>query len=254
MCDAAAALARHIRYTGAGTVEFLVDGEGDAASFFFLEMNTRLQVEHPVTEAITGLDLVHAQLAIASGEPLPWGEVSARGHAIECRIYAEDPANDFLPQAGRLAVYREPRGPGLRVDGGVVEGGEVTVYYDPLLAKLVARGETREMARRRAIAALEHYPVLGIRTNIPFLVRVLESDRFREGRIDTGYLDADGAALRQDEGRRGLAPAIAAAVAARSAEGGQREAGGRLASAPSGLRAPAETSADPWTRLRDWRM
>jgi acetyl-CoA carboxylase biotin carboxylase subunit len=260
MCEAAVALARHIGYAGAGTVEFLVEGEGDAASFYFLEMNTRLQVEHPVTEAITGLDLVHAQLVVASGGPLPWapGAIEARGHAIECRVYAEDPAADFLPQAGTLAVYREPRIPGVRVDGGVAEGGEVTVYYDPLLAKLIAHGETREMARRRAIEALKQYVVLGIRTNIPFLVRVLESDRFREGRVDTSYLDADGAALREPT-RRGLAPAIAAAVVAElqpatpPANGGR---GGPPAAATGAWPMPSDArgTADPWLRLQGWRM
>jgi acetyl-CoA carboxylase biotin carboxylase subunit len=249
MCDAAAALARHIGYSGAGTVEFLVEGEGDLASFYFLEMNTRLQVEHPVTEAVTGLDLVHAQLLVASGEPLPWNpqEIAARGHAIECRIYAEDPSADFLPQAGRLAIYREPQGPGIRIDSGVVEGGEVTVYYDPLLAKLIARGETREMARRRAIEALRRYVVLGIRTNIPFLIRVLESQRFRDSGIDTAYLDTDGAELRRETTRRGLGPALATAVVAKL----ERRARGEVAH-PRGQASAA--GGDPWSDLKDWRM
>ena len=156
MGAAAVAAARAAGYVNAGTVEFLLEGEGDDARFFFLEMNTRLQVEHPVTELVTGVDLVHAQLLVAGGEPLPWSqqELSQRGHAIECRIYAEDPAQGFLPQAGPLLMYREPRGPGIRVDAGVREGGEVSVFYDPMLAKLIVSAETRDAAIARAIAAL----------------------------------------------------------------------------------------------------
>src|SRR5208282_5357576 len=146
---AAVAAGEAIGYRNAGTVEFLLTPAGE---FFFLEMNTRLQVEHPVTECVTGVDLVRAQILVASGEPLPWTQemLSQRGHAIECRIYAEDPAQGFLPQAGRVLCYREPRMPGVRIDAGVTEGSEVPVYYDPMLAKLIASGETREAARERA--------------------------------------------------------------------------------------------------------
>jgi len=154
-------------------------------------MNTRLQVEHPVTEAITGVDLVQAQLAVASGEPLPWTQdtLSARGHAIECRIYAEDPEQGFLPQAGPLLLYREPSGPGIRVDSGVEEGGTITVNYDPLLAKLIVTAETREASLARLRAALRTFPILGIRTNIPFLLRLIELPDFVEGRLHTGFID-----------------------------------------------------------------
>jgi acetyl-CoA carboxylase biotin carboxylase subunit len=245
MGQAAVALARHIGYTNAGTVEFLVEGAGDQARFFFLEMNTRLQVEHPVTEAVTGLDLVRAQLLVAAGEPLPWHdeELVQRGHAIECRVYAEDPSSDFLPQAGRLTVYREPRGPGIRVDGGAVEGGDVPIFYDPLLAKLVASAENRELARRRAVEALRRYAVLGIRTNIPFLVRVLESPAFRAAAIDTGFLDADGT-LQASPTREALGPALAAAVTA-----------AQPARSP-GLAPRDQATSDegPWVRLSGWRM
>jgi acetyl-CoA carboxylase biotin carboxylase subunit len=250
MGEAAAALARHIGYTGAGTVEFLVEGTGDGARAFFLEMNTRLQVEHPVTEAVTGLDLVHAQLHVASGHPLPWSDeaILQRGHAIECRVYAEDPERGFLPQAGQLTVYREPRGPGLRIDSGVVEGGLVSVYYDPLLAKLVAWGETREMARRRAVEALRRYPVLGIRTNIPFLVRVLESEPFRAGTIDTGFLDRQDDGLSEIATPASLVPAAVAAVlhahTLSSAPPPRFAGGGRESRMP----------ADPWTTLAGWRV
>ena len=189
MTEAAVAAARAAGYRNAGTIEFLVEGRGDAATFYFLEMNTRLQVEHAVTEAVAGVDLVRAQLLVASGEPLPWpdGSLTQRGHAIEARIYAEDPSRGFLPQAGRLLLYREPRFPGVRVDAGVVEGGEVSVHYDPMLAKVIASGETREIAIARLVAALRDYPILGVRTNIPFLIRVLEHPRFRAGDVDTGF-------------------------------------------------------------------
>jgi acetyl/propionyl-CoA carboxylase alpha subunit len=241
MGEAAVALARHIGYRNAGTIEFLVESHDDNAHFYFLEMNTRLQVEHPVTEAVAGVDLVHAQLRVASGEPLPWSQetLAQRGHAIECRIYAEDPSGDFLPQAGPLSVYREPQGPGIRVDSGVVEGDEVSIYYDPLLAKLIAAGETRETARRRMLAALRQFAVLGIRTNIPFLIRVLEHERFGEGAIDTSFLDRDGHSLGEPTVGSGLQAALAAAAAY---------------DGTAGVHAATATAApDPWERLQGWR-
>ena len=163
MGAAAVAAARASDYRNAGTVEFLLEGSGDHANFYFLEMNTRLQVEHPVTEAVTGVDLVQAQFAVAAGGPLPWEQrsLSTRGHAIECRIYAEDPDQNFLPQAGSLLLYREPAGPGIRVDSGVEEGGAIAVNYDPLLAKLIASAETRDACLSRLRSALRAYPVLG---------------------------------------------------------------------------------------------
>jgi acetyl-CoA carboxylase biotin carboxylase subunit len=242
MGSAAAALARHIGYRNAGTVEFLLEGRGENARFYFLEMNTRLQVEHPVTEAVLGIDLVQAQLRIAAGEPLPWrqADLHQRGHAIECRIYAEDPGSSFLPQAGTLEVYREPRMPGIRVDSGVVEGGEVSVHYDPLLAKLIALAETREAARLRTLSALRRYAVLGIRTNIPFLVRVLEHEAFRDGTIDTGFLDGPGAALAA-----GMAPDPARLRAAAAAVAAHEPRRTRAVEATG-------TAYDPWASLGDW--
>ena len=191
MGEAAVAAARASGYRNAGTIEFLLEGEGDAARFYFLEMNTRLQVEHPVTEAVTGVDLVRAQLTVAAGEALPWtqAELSQRGHAIECRVYAEDPGNGFLPQAGPLLLYREPQGPGVRVDSGVREGATVSVNYDPLLAKLTVLAESRDAAIARALAALRSFPVLGIRTNIPFLIRLLDHREVRAGRLHTGFIE-----------------------------------------------------------------
>src|SRR5262249_21911880 len=178
-CAAAVTAARAVGYRGAGTVEFLLDpssGSGDSTPFYFLEMNTRLQVEHPVTEQVVGVDLVRAQLLVAAGKALPWTADSLvqRGHAVEARVYAEDPANRFLPQAGRLLLYREPRFPGLRIDSGVIEGDEVSVHYDPLIAKVVATAESRALAVARLSAALRDFPILGIVTNIPFLLRIIE--------------------------------------------------------------------------------
>ena len=203
MTEAAVTAARAANYRNAGTIEFLVDVVGgskrtrDDTPFYFLEMNTRLQVEHPVTEQVTGLDLVRAQLLVANGEPLPWTpqEVSQRGHAIEARIYAEDPAQGFLPQAGRLTRYREPQRPGIRVDSGVVEGGDVSIYYDPMIAKVIATAETRDLAIARLSAALREFEIGGIRTNRSFLLRILESAAFRDGAIDTALLDREGAAI-----------------------------------------------------------
>jgi acetyl/propionyl-CoA carboxylase alpha subunit len=239
MGDAAVAAARAAGYRNAGTVEFLLEGSGDKAHFYFLEMNTRLQVEHPVTEQVTGVDLVRAQIAVAAGEPLPWSQqqLSQRGHAIEVRVYAEDPAQDDLPQAGPLLLYREPVMPGIRIDSGVVEGGEVTVHYDPMVAKLIASGETRDAARRRAIAALRSYPILGIRTNVAFLLAILEHPKFVSGDVHTGFLDAEGDVLR--EGLNGEPPAAVLAVAA-------------VAEAPS-AGVPSSVAPDPWATLRGWR-
>jgi len=215
MGAAAVALAKAAGYSNAGTVEFLVEGAGDSASFYFLEMNARLQVEHPITEAVTGVDLVRAQIEVAAGRPVPWTQeqLSQRGHAIEVRVCAEDPRQAFLPQAGVLAPYREPSMPGVRVDSGVSEGGEVSVHYDSLLAKLVAWGETREAARLRAREALAQYPILGIRTNVPLLMRLLVHPRFVAGDLDTHFLDTEAATLMPaDDAPSDAARAVAAAV------------------------------------------
>ncbi|EQM70673.1 acetyl/propionyl/methylcrotonyl-CoA carboxylase subunit alpha [Pseudomonas tohonis] len=188
MGEAAVRAAQAIGYVGAGTVEFLLDERGD---FFFMEMNTRLQVEHPVTEAITGLDLVAWQIRVARGEALPitQEQVPLNGHAIEVRLYAEDPQQDFLPASGRLALYREPAaGPGRRVDSGVAEGDEVSPFYDPMLAKLIAWGETREEARQRLLAMLDETAVGGFATNLAFLRRVLAHPAFAAAELDTGFI------------------------------------------------------------------
>ena len=184
---AAVAGARSVGYVNAGTMEFIVQGQ----ELYFLEMNTRLQVEHPVTEEVTGLDLVSAQLRVAAGELLPWAQedIPQRGAAIECRIYAEDPARGFMPSPGRIARLVLPAGPGVRLECGVAEGVEVSVHYDPLLAKLIAWGSTREEARSRMEAALGAVVVEGVATVIPFHRRVLQSAAFREGRVHTQMVE-----------------------------------------------------------------
>lgn len=186
MARAAISAAAGIGYRNAGTVEFIVSGN----DFFFLEMNTRLQVEHPVTELVVGTDLVRAQLAVASGEGLPWKQedLSQRGHAIECRIYAEDPDQGYLPQTGVIGRYREPEGPGVRVDSGVGEGTEIGVTYDPLLAKLVCHASDRDHAIERTIRALGEFVILGTTTNIGHLRRIIEHEQFRAGMHDTTFI------------------------------------------------------------------
>ena len=188
MGEAAVKAAQAIGYVGAGKVEFLLDSRGE---FFFMEMNTRLQVEHPVTEAITGLDLVAWQIRVARGEPLPitQDQVPLNGHAIEVRLYAEDPDNDFLPATGTLDLYRESAaGPGRRVDSGVAEGDQVSPFYDPMLGKLIAWGENREEARLRLLAMLDETCVGGVRTNLAFLRRVVGHPAFAAAEIDTGFI------------------------------------------------------------------
>ncbi len=191
MGQAAVAAAQAVHYYNAGTVEFIFDP--DLASFYFLEMNTRLQVEHPVTELVTGLDLVHWQIRVAAGEPFPFSQshFSQRGHAIECRIYAEDPANGFLPSTGKLLQYIEPRGPGIRVDSGFAFGDEVTHFYDPLLAKLIVQAEDREAAIQRMQAALREFTVHGVVTNIDFLQALLAHPDFAYGEVTTRWVETD---------------------------------------------------------------
>jgi acetyl-CoA carboxylase biotin carboxylase subunit len=188
MGEIAVRVAQAANYTNAGTVEFLVDQE---KNFYFLEMNTRLQVEHPVTELITGLDLVHLQIQIASGEPLPFSQsdVRLRGHAIECRIYAEDPDNNYFPSPGRISLLLEPSGPGIRIDSGMYEDWTVPIDYDPLLAKLVGYGADRNQAIARLTRALSEYFVGGIKTNISLFRRILGDKDFRAAKLDTGFLD-----------------------------------------------------------------
>jgi acetyl-CoA carboxylase biotin carboxylase subunit len=189
LTGAAAAVARQVGYTNAGTIEFLLDADG---SFYFLEMNTRLQVEHPITEMVTGLDLVQWQIRIARGERLtldPEALLVPRGHAIECRVYAEDPDNGFLPSPGRIVRLRVPQGPGVRDDSGATEGLEVPIFYDPLVSKLITWGDDRAHAIARMRRALAEYEVVGIRTTIPFFEWVLDDPDFLAARFDTTFID-----------------------------------------------------------------
>jgi len=242
MGKAAVAAATSAGYRNAGTIEFLLEGAGDAARFYFLEMNTRLQVEHPVTEMVTGTDLVRAQLLVASGRPLPWRQedLAQRGHAIECRVYAEDPSSGFLPQAGPLALYREPDGPGIRVDSGVEEGTAVPVQYDPMLAKLIANGETRDAAIARAVAALRQFPILGVRTNVAFLIRTLEHPAFRAGDLHTGFVDEHLPSLLEQTEPSELVLSVARAAQS------SRDAG------PAAATGATLAAFDPWSRLEGW--
>jgi acetyl/propionyl-CoA carboxylase alpha subunit len=204
--------ARAVGYVSAGTVEFLVDAD---RRFYFLEMNTRIQVEHPVTEAVTGIDLVKAQIEVAAGRPLRvcQEDVVQRGWAIECRIYAEDPENGFLPAPGRIEVLHVPGGIGIRDDTGIYEGFEVSPHYDPLLSKLVAWGATREEAIQRMRRALGEYTVVGPGTNLAFHRWALAHPAFRAGEIDTGFIARHFRPGARDDGARDLA-VIGAALAA----------------------------------------
>lgn len=204
MGRAAVEAARAVGYVGAGTVEFLLDGDG---SFYFLEMNTRLQVEHPVTEMVTGIDLVAMQIAVAEGKPLPLAQKDLRldGHAIEVRLYAEDPANGFLPATGRVLRWRPPAGEGVRVDCGIGEGFEVSPFYDPMIAKLIAHGPTREIARRRLAGALKDTVLFGLPSNKSFLLDALERQAFADGAATTAFI-----AEEFPEGPGGAAPGASA--------------------------------------------
>ncbi|OLD42484.1 MAG: pyruvate carboxylase subunit A [Gemmatimonadetes bacterium 13_1_40CM_2_70_7] len=211
--EAATAAAGAVGYLGAGTIEFLLAPTGE---FYFLEMNTRIQVEHPVTELVYGVDLVREQLRIAAGEPMRIrGGVSLepRGHAIECRITAEDPANGFLPASGKVEYLRVPAGPGIRWDGGVEAGNDVTLFYDPLLAKLLAWGETREMAIRRMRRALRELVIVGLPTSQSFHLWVMDDPEFRRGEIDITYLERVGARLLAAPPPDDLVQAVAVAAA-----------------------------------------
>ncbi|HET8647350.1 MAG TPA: ATP-grasp domain-containing protein, partial [Vicinamibacteria bacterium] len=236
---AGVAAARAAGYVNAGTVEFLLAPDG---AFYFLEMNTRLQVEHAVTEAVTGLDLVRLQIEVAGGRPLPFtqDQVAGRGHALECRLYAEDPERDDLPSPGTVLHLSPPHGPGVRFDDGIAAGSEVTVHYDPLLAKLITWGRDREESIERMAAALRQTVVLGVTTNLMRLQAIVDHAAFRSGELHTGFLDE----------HLGQAPppgcpppqALAAAVAAL-----RLEAGAAAATTPA-------AAPDPWAALGARRL
>jgi acetyl-CoA carboxylase biotin carboxylase subunit len=239
MTAAALAAARSVGYSSAGTVEFLLDAEG---RFYFLEMNTRLQVEHPITEWVTGIDLVAAQLRVARGEPLGFGQddVRPRGHAVEVRLYAEDPAAHFFPSGGPILAYAEPTGPGVRVDSGIMAGGVVPLDYDPMLAKLSAWGPDRATAMTRLTAALRDTVLLGPTTNLAFLIDVLAHPAFGRGDTHTGFLGE-----HMPTWTPPALDATAAAVAAALALG---------RAAPSRSEAGTARQPTPWDTLGAWRL
>jgi acetyl-CoA carboxylase biotin carboxylase subunit len=245
MGETAVRAMRAAGYNNAGTVEFLLDKD---RRFYFLEVNARLQVEHPVTELTTGVDLVRQQILIASGADLSFRQedLLQRGHAIECRIYAEDPKTNFLPSPGRIAFLREPKGPGVRFDSGVFEGFEVPVHYDPILAKLIVWAEDREAACRRMFAALDDCVILGIHTTVGFLKDVVNHPEFRAGRATTSFIGKFFPSWGRGEGeedRQGLA------LAAAAFDELTRTAG------PKGVpgRGGKKDAATPWTTLGRWR-
>jgi acetyl/propionyl-CoA carboxylase alpha subunit len=240
MTEAALAAARAVDYVSAGTVEFLLD---DGGRFYFLEMNTRLQVEHPVTELVWGIDLVAAQLRIAAGERLGFGQADLRprGHAVEVRLYAEDPQQSFFPSAGMVYAWHEASGPGVRVDAAVRPGVAVPVEYDPMLAKISAWGEDRAQATARLAAALDETVVLGPTTNLAFLRDVLRHPEFAAGRTHTGFLPDHLPAWHPR-----ATPEVAAIVAALAAG---RPAAGRGADGSGPRREPS-----PWETLGRWRL
>lgn len=215
MGEAAINVARACRYYGAGTVEFILD---ENQNFYFLEMNTRLQVEHPVTEEITGLDLVKLQIQIAEGREIPFRQEDLRinGHAIEIRVYAEDPSNNFLPDIGTLKTYKRPQGHGVRVDDGFEQGMEIPFYYDPMIAKMICHAENREAAIEKTIRAIEEYEVTGVETTLSFCRFVMEHEAFRSGNFDTQFVEKyftpDCLSARPDPDAESIAAALAAVI------------------------------------------
>ena len=238
LCAAGVAAARAAGYVNAGTVEFLLSPDG---TFSFLEMNTRLQVEHPVTEAVTGLDLVRLQLEVAAGRPLPLAQadLAPRGHALECRLYAEDPHHDDLPSPGRVLHLSEPEGPGIRVDSGLDVGSEVSVHYDPLLSKIVTWGQGRPEAIERMRDALRRTVVLGVVTNLARLRAIVEHPAFAAGELHTGFIEEHLPELTPSP-----CPPLEAIAATAAALG-------RGGAARAAARRPAP---DPWASLGAWRL
>jgi len=230
-------IVRATGYTNAGTVEFLLDVK---KNFYFLEVNARIQVEHPITEMVTGVDLVKWQIRVASGEKLilKQDEIHQRGHAIECRIYAEDPANRFLPSLGKILFMKNPEGPGVRVDSGIYSGYEVDMFYDPILAKLIVWGEDRQIARRRMVEALSDYIVMGIKTTIPFLKDVIQNPDFILGETATDFIAKNFSDWTESESKKLLQPALIAAAIKTKNKPESKE----------------KTMSSPWYTLGMWRI
>lgn len=249
IATAATSLARAANYVNAGTVEFLVDpSPGRANRFYFLEMNARLQVEHPVTELVTGIDMVTWQIRIAAGEPLPFDQESIvqRGHAIECRVYAEDPGNSFLPSIGKVVAYRAPTGPGIRVDSGIEAGTVVSPHYDAMLAKIIARGQDRSEALRKMARALRETVVLGVTSNLPLLQDILEQPSFVSGRAATTFLQDE---LADWTPAREFGEQEILAATAWEMLGGN----GRTFTKRSEVASKVDTAGEPWDLVPGWR-
>ncbi len=246
MGDAAVAAARAVGYVSAGTIEFILDTSGE---FYFLEMNTRIQVEHPITECTTGVDLVQWQLRVARGEALAFEQkdLAQRGHAIECRIYAEDETQHFMPSCGVISILREPTGPGVRVDSGVYQGWEVTPHYDPILAKLVAFGEDRDHARRRMLRALDEFVVHGVATSVELHKRILRHPAFAAGRVDTAFLDEHATDLLAPPAKN--VPDVAFIAAALASEMGATRPAHVARSNENG-----DDVASPWATTGSWEI
>jgi acetyl-CoA carboxylase, biotin carboxylase subunit len=242
----AVAAARAAGYYSAGTCEFLLDDDGN---FYFLEVNARLQVEHPVTELVTGIDLVIEQIRVASGERLSFSQedVQLRGHAIECRIVAEDPYNNFVPSLGQVSALAEPSGPGVRVDSALYRGGRVPIYYDPMLAKLIVWAPTREHAILRMLRALEEYRIVGLQTIVPFHISMMQNDEFKRGDIDTGFLQRhDPAEIAR--GARTDQHIEIASLAAALVKDRQQQTGGAFHSEPVDVHAAGATNGTNWRK------
>jgi 3-methylcrotonyl-CoA carboxylase alpha subunit len=244
MGEAAVAAARAVGYEGAGTVEFIAAPDGQ---FYFMEMNTRLQVEHPVTEMITGLDLVEWQLRVANGEPLPrrQDELSIRGHAFEARVYAEDPQREFLPSIGRLSYLVPPAASAnVRIDTGVTQGDVITQYYDPMISKLIVWDESRERALRRLVAALQRYYIVGVANNVEFLQRVATVESFATGNVDTGLIEREREFLfpPSQEPPVSIWQSAAAAIVLREADRLRKQA------------VDAVDRYSPWREVTGWRL
>lgn len=242
MTEAALSLARAVGYTSAGTLEFVLTPDG---KYYFLEMNTRLQVEHPVTELVTGVDLAAWQIRLAAGESLTFcqSDLSQRGHALECRIYAEDPAHSFMPSIGQISFYRPASGPGIRVDDGIEAGTQVSPYYDPMLAKLITLGDDRQEAIRKMVRALQDTVIFGVTTNIPYLLDILVHEDFIAGDISTKFIESK---MEPWSAPTDMSNSTWLAAAAYEVLGGEQEA--RLTASTT-----ADESPDPWRSGEHWR-
>jgi acetyl-CoA carboxylase biotin carboxylase subunit len=243
MGEAAVAAVKAADYTNAGTVEFLLDDEGH---FYFLEVNARLQVEHPITEMTTGIDLVRQQIHVASGQKLVFSQkdVHRRGHAIECRIYAEDPAHGFMPSSGKVILLKEPGGPGVRHDCGIYSGCRVPVHYDPILSKLIVWAEDRETARKRMLSALSELVILGIHTTVSFLQDVIAHEEFAAGNTHTDFIERNLMPWRQETSAELLEAILTAA--ALDARGKSRQ--------PTGALSTVASQISPWQKAGSWRI